>query len=164
MDDKIDTSLVSLTNKHRSQILEMEQEYFGQDAILGGDLEVIINSIKWNDVIYVDSKSNDILGYAFTKAVKSKDDMVVDGKHIVLMFWIARIVVRRDCRYRGIGKLLHNSIAVPGFAYRIHVPESWLYSQMWLKALGWKATYINDRAYKDQLAYTFVKYEPVDTD
>jgi len=134
------------------QVLDYEDCYFGHDAITREQLDRIRLSTRWTDMAYiVDGR---VAAYAFLKT----NNQLYCGSHSrALKIWMARLVIGHEFRKEGLARHLETAMCSGPYKYMCHIPESWISSQLAMKALGWKAVGITEAHYRNQVSYKFVK-------
>ncbi|CAB4161438.1 NAT_SF domain containing protein [uncultured Caudovirales phage] len=122
----------SLSDSQKMEIDDIEIETFNDKSLTPVDLFSICRSRSHAHTVLLEGDK--VAAYS---VVKVRDDKVQ----------LKRLVVLKEYRNRGIGRLLHNSIIIPGGLYCALVHELSVASQIWLRSHGWRAVKIQGLYY-----------------
>jgi hypothetical protein len=119
----------SLSDSQKMEIDDTEIETFGDEALSVADMFSICRSRSHYHTVLLDD--NKVSAYS---VIRMKDDKIL----------LKRLVVLKPYRNLGLGKIIHNSIILPGGLYCAFVHESHFSSQIWLRSFGWRAVKLQD--------------------
>jgi ribosomal protein S18 acetylase RimI-like enzyme len=115
-------------------ILLHDEERYGLDCLTPMQLHSYLHNNNAVDACIVDSTSvgsPKLVGYGIiTRGHKN-------------IWRLRRLVVTPDYQQRGHANQMHTALITTGFRYRCTVPESDVYSQVWLSRKGWRAVGIH---------------------